>query len=103
MWEQRKESLAELEKTKEEMEEAKRMQKKSEEQTRMTIEGETGNRDTTPEAISKQSQDDLDLFRALAEKLGETFESVGDNFLVLYPAPHPIVHLGDCSNCNQLI
>ena len=76
VWEQRKESLAELEKTKEEMEEAKRKV----EQNRMTIEmmeAGTGDQETTPEAISKKSQDDLELFRALAEQLGESFESVG--------------------------
>ena len=77
VWEQKKESLAELEKTKEEMEEAKRKV----EQNRMTIEmmeAGTGDQETTPEAISKKSQDDLELFRALAEKLEEPFESVGE-------------------------
>ena len=62
VWEQRKESLEELEKVKEELEEEKRKKKKDQE---------------TPEVIPKKSPDDLVLFRALAEKLGESFESVG--------------------------
>ena len=61
VWEQRKESLEELEKVKEELEEEKRKKKKDQE---------------TPEVIPKKSPDDLVLFRALAEKLGESFESV---------------------------
>ena len=82
VWEQRKESLAELEKTKEEMEEAKRKA----EQNRMTIEmmeAGTGDQETTPEAISKKSQEDLELFRALAEQLGESFESVGGTLEII--------------------
>ena len=102
VWEQRKESLAELEKTKVEMEEAKRKV----EQNRMTIEmmeAGTGDQETTPEAISKKSQDDLELFRALAEQLGESFESVGVTIklfklddLQFYPNPIPLqcyIHL----------
>ena len=75
VWEQRKESLAELEKAKEEMEEEKRK-------------AELG----TPEAISKKSQDDPDLFRALAEKLGESFESVGVTSLQLFKLHLYLIH-----------
>ena len=102
VWEQRKESLAELEKTKEEMEYAKR---KAEEQNKITIEmkGETGNQETTPEAISKQSQDDLVLFRALAEKLGESFESVGVTLEIfkLQSSDHHFTYSSIPSNYSQ--
>ena len=68
-WEQKKESLAEMEKVKEEMEEAKRKV----ERNRMTIEmmeAQNVNQE-------KPEEDNLELFRTLAEKLGETLESVG--------------------------
>ena len=69
VWEQKKENLAEMEKVKEEMEEAKRKV----ERNRMTIEmmeAQNVNQE-------KPEEDNLELFRALAEKLGETLESVG--------------------------
>ena len=86
VWEQRKESLAELEKAKEEMEVEKRKAKeKMDEEKRKAELG-------TPEAISKKSQDDPDLFRALAEKLGESFESVGVTSLQLFKLHLYLIH-----------
>ena len=70
VWEQRKESLGELEKAKEELEEAKRKVERNRMTIEMMQEAQTGNQE-------KPEQDNLDLFKALAEKLGETLESVG--------------------------
>ena len=75
-WEQKKESLAEVEKVKEEMEEAKRKM----ERNRMTIEMMEAQNVTQ----EKPEEDNLELFRALAEKLGETFESVGGIEMTTY-------------------
>ena len=70
VWEQRKESLGELEKAKEELEEAKRKVERNRMTIEMMQEAQTGNQE-------KPEQDNLELFKALAEKLGETLESVG--------------------------
>ena len=88
VWEQRKESLAELEKTKEEMEEAKRKV----ERNRMTIEmmeAQNVNQE-------KPEENNLELFRALAEKLGETFESVGHLEIISYSNHNCYIIISRC-------
>ena len=59
---ERKKSLGEVEKAKEEMEDAKMKME------RMRKEREA--------SVNEPQEDNLELFRALAEKLGETLESV---------------------------
>ena len=72
---ERKKSLGEVEKAKEEMEDAKMKME------RMRKEREASVNEQKPQ------EDNLELFRALAEKLGETLESVCvelDIILILY-------------------